>query len=126
MLDVACGSKQECETVVWKRLVCVIDKERASVGPLHNNLADTHLVIIIMLPTVKNIQNFRALNNRKGMYIEDMRKQDRPEPKQTAKHISLWVADNLKVKRFQKLGPLVVASSFISDLKEYCELNIGQ
>lgn len=82
------------------------------------------LVIIIMLPTVKNMQNFLALNNRKGIYIEDMRKHEMPEPRQTAKQISLCVADSLKVKRFQKLGPLEVVSSFINDLNEYCELNI--
>lgn len=70
------------------------------------------------------MQNFRALNSRNGIYIEDMRKHDKPEPRQTAKQINLCVADNLKVNRFQKLGPLLVASSFINDLKEYCELNI--
>lgn len=77
-----------------------------------------------MLPTVKNIQNFLAFNNRNGIYIEDMRKQDRPDPKHTAKQINLWVVDNLNVNLFQKPGPLVVASSFINDLNEYCELNI--
>ena len=77
-----------------------------------------------MLPTVKNIQNFLALNNRNGMYIEEMRKQEIPEPRHTAKQINLWVADNLNVYLFQKLGPLVVESSFINDLNEYCELNI--
>lgn len=49
----------------------------------------TNLVIIIMLPTVKKMQNFLALNIRNGIYIEDMRKHEIPEPRQTAKHISL-------------------------------------
>lgn len=92
-----------------------------SYGGMDNS---TNLVIIIMLPTVKKMQNFRALNIRNGIYIEDMRKHEIPEPRQTAKHISLWVADSLKVNRFQKLGPLEVESSLIKDLNEYCELNI--
>lgn len=58
------------------------------------------------------------------MYMEDMRKQERPEPRHTAKQTNRWVADSLNVSRFHKLGPLVVASSFIKDLNEYCELNI--
>lgn len=49
----------------------------------------TYLVIIIRLPTEKNMQNLRALNSRNGIYIEDMRKHDKPEPKQTAKQINL-------------------------------------
>lgn len=84
----------------------------------------TYLVIIIRLPTEKKMQNFLAFRSRKGMYIDEMRKQERPEPKQTAKQINLWVAVSLNVNRFHKLGPLVVVSSLISDLKEYCELNI--
>lgn len=73
-----------------------------------------------MLPTVKKMQNFRALNNRKGIYIEDMRKHEIPDPKQTAKHINLCVAESLNVKRSQKLpGPFEVESSFINDLNEY-------
>lgn len=71
------------------------------------------------------MQNFLALNINTGIYIDDIRKHDKPEPKQTAKYISLWVADNLNVNLFQKLGPLVVVSSFIKDLKEYCELNMA-
>lgn len=85
----------------------------------------TYLIIIIRLPTVKNIQNFLAFNNRKGMYIDEIRKHDRPEPRHTAKQMSLWVADSLNVNLFKKLGPLEVESSSINDLNEYCELNIS-
>jgi len=84
----------------------------------------THLVIIIRLPTLKKMQNFLALNNRKGMYIDEIRKHDRPVPRQTAKQISLWVALSLKQNLFQKLGSMD-ESSFISDLNEYCVLNIS-
>ena len=80
--------------------------------------------MVIRLPTVKNIQNFLALNNKKGIYIDDIRKQDMPDPRQTAKQINLCVADSLKSNLFQKLGPLVVDPSSTRDLNEYCELNI--
>lgn len=59
------------------------------------------------------------------MYIDDIRKHDRPDPKKTANDMSRWVADSLtSVILFQKLGAVVVTSSLIKDLKEYCELNI--
>lgn len=58
------------------------------------------------------------------MYMVDMRKHDKPEPRHTAKHSSLCVVVSLNVNRFQKLGFVVVASSLIKDLNEYCELNI--
>ena len=70
------------------------------------------------------MQNFLALNKRTGIYMREMRKQEIPEPRQTAKQINLWEVDNLNVNLFQKLGPLVVLSSSISDLNEYCELNM--
>lgn len=66
------------------------------------------------LPTVKNVQNFLGLI----MNNEDIRKHDKPQPKKTAKQTSLCVVDSLKVKRFQKLGPLVVTSSSMRDLNE--------
>lgn len=86
---------------------------------------ETYLVITKKLPTVKNTQNFLALNNKNGMYSDERMKQERPEPRHTAKQISLCVADNLILNLLRKLGPLVVESSLISDLNEYCELNIA-
>lgn len=51
--------------------------------------SSTYLIIIIRLPTVKNMQNFLAFNNKKGMYMDEIRKHDRPEPRHTAKQMSL-------------------------------------
>lgn len=76
-----------------------------------------------MLPTVKNIQNFLAFNNRKGMYMDEIRKHDRPEPKQQTKQISLWDVVNLNVSLSQRVR-FVASSSFINDLKEYLEPNM--
>lgn len=73
---------------------------------------------------MKKMQNFLALNRRNGIYIDEIRKHDKPVPRHTAKHINLWVAVSLKVNLFQKLGPVVVVSSLFKDLNEYCELNI--
>lgn len=85
----------------------------------------TYLVIIMILPTVKNIQNFRALNTRRGIYNVEIRKHEKPQPRHTTKQISLVVVESLNAEDlFQKLGPPVVTLSSTSDLKEYCELNI--
>ena len=87
---------------------------------------ETYLAIIIRLPTEKKIQNFLALKRRKGMYMVEIRKHDKPQPNNTAKNINLCVADSLRpVNRSQKFGPVVVTSSLINDLNEYWELNIS-
>lgn len=69
----------------------------------------------------KNIQNFLAFNNKKGMYRDEIRKHDKPHPKQTTKPTNLWLFDNLKLNLFQILGPSLVTLSSFNDLKEYCE-----